>query len=87
MKIEIKLFDRAVDIVSDKKTLIAGGGISDLLSVAKKYGKIIKRVETEGDCQSYTFKRQVFIFANLINYFNGEKVQKFPNYNDQKTSS
>ena len=87
MEIKIKIYDRAVDVASLDKTLIAGGAISDLLSVAKKYGKIIKRVEIEGDCQSYTFKRQVFLFANLINYFNGEKVQKFPNYNDQKTSS
>lgn len=87
MKIEIKLYDRAVDAVSGDKVLVSGGDISDLLSVIKKYGRIIKRVEIEGDCQSYTFKRQVFLFANLINYFNGEKAQKFPNYNDQKTST
>lgn len=87
MKIKIKIYDRVVDVNSGGKAICSGAGICDLLSVAKKYGKIIKGVQVEGDCQSYTFKRQVFLFANLINYLNGEKTQKFPNYNDQKTPS
>lgn len=75
---------RLVDVKVDDKSLVKDGELEELLSVAKKYGKIIKRVQVEGDCGSYTFKRQVYLFANLVNYFNGEGKQVFPQYNDEK---
>lgn len=89
MKIKIKLFERGVDVVSDDGTrLVVGGGIDELLSLAQKYDTMIERAEIEGDCQSYTFKRQVFLFANLINFVKGEERQTFPKYQyDQKISS
>lgn len=78
---------RLIDVRSGDKLLVENGELSELLSVARKYGKMIKRVEVQGDCESYTFKRQVFLFANLINYFNGKGRQVFPQYNDDKTKT
>lgn len=75
---------RLVDVKVDGKILVKDGELGELLSLAQKYGKIIKRVQVEGDCSSYTFKRQVYLFANLVNYFNGEGKQAFPQYNDEK---
>lgn len=88
MKIEIEILERAVNIKSDNMLVVSNGGVGDLLSIARKYGKIIEKVEVKGDCESYTFKRQVFIFANLLNYFKGSKEQVFPRYQyDKKTFS
>ncbi len=89
MIIEIEILERAVNVrAKDGKYLIKNGSLEDLLSLAQKYGRIIKRVKIKGDCESYTFKRQVFLFANLVNYLQGTSKQIFPRYRyDQKTSS
>jgi len=75
---------RLIDVKIDGNMAVKDGELKDLLPVVKKYGTIIKRVQVEGDCGSYTFKRQVYLFANLVNYFNGEGKQVFPQYNDEK---
>lgn len=81
MKIKIKLFERGVDVVSDRgQTLVSSGGVEELLSLIQKYGTMIEGAEIEGDCQSYTFKRQVFLFVNLVNFVKGEEKQVFPRY-------
>lgn len=81
MKLKIRLFERGVNIsTSEGEELVKGGDIGDLLAQAKKYGRMIERVEIKGDCESYTFKRQVFLFANLINYIQGSDRQIFPEY-------
>ncbi|OQA52575.1 MAG: hypothetical protein BWY43_00446 [candidate division WS2 bacterium ADurb.Bin280] len=73
---------RLVSVFDGDKVLVSDGELGDLLSLARKYGTMIKRVQISGDCGSYTFKRQVYLFANLMNYFNGEGKQVFPQYND-----
>ncbi len=59
---------------------ICGNGMAELLAFIQKYGKMIDRVDLNGQSYSYTFSRQVFLAVNLLKsltgclvYYNGKK--------------
>jgi hypothetical protein len=81
MTIEISIKAKELSYKSsDMSKDINGNGMAEFLAFIQKYGKMIDRVDLNGQSYSYTFSRQVFLAVNLLKsltdcsvYYNGKR--------------
>ena len=74
MVININFHDRTLEFKSHGKYAFRGEGLNELLAKVAKYGKMIDRVEIKGQSKSYTFTRQVYLFANILSLISISQV-------------
>jgi len=75
MKLKIKYREKELEFVaSGKGKKIEGSGIGDVLKLIEKE-KDFRNIEILGNCKSYTFKRQIYLLANLLKELFGARVK------------
>lgn len=74
MVINVNFYDRILEFESTGEHVFKGEGLDNLLAKVAKYGTMINRVEIKGQSRSFTFARQVYLFANVLSYISNSEV-------------
>jgi len=74
MVIKVNFHDRLLQFSSCGKYTFRGEGLDELLAKISKYGIMISKVEIKGRSKSFTFTRQVYLFANIFSFILDSKV-------------
>jgi len=66
MDLGIRFEDKNLAFKTSGECSLSGEGLDGILSLLEKYGTIINRVKIKGQSRSFSFTRQIYIFANLF---------------------